>query len=236
MASVHAEWKVLPHGPIERLAENLWRVRGEVPHMPIGRVMTLVRRADGGVVVHSAIALEEPLMGEIEAWGRPAFLVVPNRGHRLDAPAFARRYPDARVLCPAGAREKVAGVVRVDGDFRDLPPDPDVALAHLDGLREQEGVVQVRSADGATLVFNDAIFNLPAMAGLVGLIYRLTGSTGRPRVSRLGRLVFVRDRAGFRAHLERLAAVPDLRRIIVSHGDVITDAPAATLRGIAAEL
>src|SRR5688500_15019070 len=110
---VHTEWKVLPHGPIERLTENLWRVRGELGRIPIGRVMTLARRSDGTVVIHNAIALEELLMEEIESWGRPSFILVPNRFHRIDAPAFAARYPEARVLCPARATKKVAQVVRV---------------------------------------------------------------------------------------------------------------------------
>ena len=236
MPAAHTEWRVLPHGPIERLADNLWRVRGELPGMPLGRVMTLVRRTDGRVVVHNAIALEQPLMAEIEAWGRPSFLIVPNGWHRLDAPAFAGRYPEARVLCPAAATKRVAKVVRVDGDYRHFPIDPDVALTHLDGLGDREGVLEVRSPDGATLVFNDAIFNLPHLPGFSGLVYRWTGSTGRPRVPRIARWFMVRDRAALRAALERMAARPDLRRIIVSHGDMMTDAPAETLRHIAAEL
>ncbi len=226
----------MPHGPIERLAENFWRVRGELARMPIGRVMTLARRSDGTVVIHNAIALEEAMMAEIEAWGRPATILVPNRFHRLDAPAFAARYPDARVLCPAGAREKVASVVRVDGDFADLPADADVSLAHLDGTRDREGVLEVRSADGTSIVVNDVLFNLPPMPGLRGLIFRLDGAVGRLRVARLSRLLLVGDRAAFRAHLERLAARPDLRRIVVSHGNMVTDDPSAALRAAAAEL
>ncbi len=226
----------MPHGPIERLAENFWRVRGELARMPIGRVMTLARRSDGTVVIHNAIALEEAMMAEIEAWGRPAAILVPNRFHRLDAPAFAARYPDARVLCPAGAREKVANVVRVDGDFADFPADADVSLAHLDGTRDREGVLEVRSADGTSIVVNDVLFNLPPMPGLRGLIFRLDGAVGRLRVARLSRLLLVGDRAAFRAHLERLAARPDLRRIVVSHGNMVTDDASAALRAAAAEL
>jgi hypothetical protein len=236
MPAAHTEWTVLPHGPLERLTDNLWRVRGELPGMPLGRVMTLVRRTDGRVVVHNPIALEEPLMAEIEAWGAPAFLLVPNGWHRLDAPPFARRYPGAVVLCPVAAAKRVAKVVRVDGSYRDFPIDPTVALAHLDGMGEREGFLEVRSPDGVTLVFNDAVFNLPNMPGFSGLVYRLTGSTGRPRVTRIARWFMVRDRRAFRAELERLAALPDLRRVIVSHGEMMTDAPGATLQRVAAEL
>jgi hypothetical protein len=45
----------------------------------------------------------------------------------------------------------------------------------------------------------------------------------------------VKDRARFRAQLEALAAIPGLRRVIVSHR-VIDEDPAGTLRRVAASL
>ena len=81
-------FKVLPHGSIEVLSDNLWRVEGELPNIPIRRVMTLVRLSTGDVLIHNAIMLEDDLMHRIEAWGRPTWLVVPNGGHRMDAPAM----------------------------------------------------------------------------------------------------------------------------------------------------
>ena len=102
MAKVNHDWKVLPHRPIEQLAENLWRVQGSLEGMAIRRVMTLVRRASGELVIHNGIALDEESMASIEGWGKPATILVPNGYHRLDAPAFASRYPDAKVLVHAG--------------------------------------------------------------------------------------------------------------------------------------
>src|SRR6266542_7018228 len=46
-------WTVLAHDPIEKLAENLWRVRGSLPRMTLKRVMTVARLDDGRLVVHS---------------------------------------------------------------------------------------------------------------------------------------------------------------------------------------
>src|SRR5690606_38404699 len=79
------------HGPLERLEDNLWRVEGALPNMALRRVMTVVRMADGRLVIHSAIALPDELMAQIEAWGRPSYLLVPNAYHRLDAPAYKAR-------------------------------------------------------------------------------------------------------------------------------------------------
>jgi hypothetical protein len=237
MAKVNDDWRVLRHGPIEKLDNNIWCVTGSLPGMSLKRVMTLVRLDDCRLVIHSAVALDEGAMAEIEAWGRPAMLLVPNAYHRLDAPAYVARYPDLEVYCPRGSRKKVEEVVRVHGSYDDFPENPTIALDHLDGVRNVEGVMRVRSSSGSTLVFNDAVFNMPHGRGVPGFIFRyITGSTGGPRVTRLFRMMAVKDKAAFRDNLQRLAGTPELKRIIVSHHEPITDRPAEILHQIAAAL
>lgn len=236
MPKAFSTWTVLPHGPIVPLASNLWQVTGSLPDMPIGRAMTIARMEDGRLLIHNAMALEDSAMKEIEAWGEPAYIVVPNGWHRLDSAVFRARYPGAKVVCPAGSRKKVEQVVAVDLDYDAMPGDGTVALAHVDGLKQAEGVVTVRSEDGVSLVFNDLVFNLAHGPGLFGLVFRLLGSTGGPRVTRLFRLTSVKDRKALRAHLERLAATPDLVRIVPGHGALIDRDAAAVLAGIAGRL
>ena len=231
MAKAHDTWKVLPHRPIEVIADNLWRVEGTLEHMALKRVMTIVRRGDGELVIHNAIALDDESMARIDRWGRVAWIVVPNGLHRLDARVFKDRYPAARVLCPRGARPKVEEVVAVDGAYDDFTPDPDIAFETLDGVADKEGVMHVRSRDGLTLVFNDAIFNMPHGRGLGGWVLRhVTQSSGGPRVSRLFRLLAVHDRQALRAHLLRLADLPTLQRVIVSHHGMIHEDAAGAVR------
>jgi hypothetical protein len=141
MAKAHDTWKVLPHDPIEEVAENLWRVEGSLARLPLRRVMTVVKRSDGGLVIHSPIALDDTSMAKLDGWGRVSFLIVPSAYHRLDAPAFKQRYPEAQVLCPRGVRAKVEKAVHVDGTYEDFPTDPAVEIANLDGMAEQEGVM-----------------------------------------------------------------------------------------------
>jgi hypothetical protein len=233
MAKSHTGWKVLDHEPVVKLAENLWWVRGAIPGMSLKRVMTVARLGDGRLALHSPIALEAPAMAELEAFGRPAFILVPSGVHRLDAPAFKQRYPEARVLAPRGSREKVAEVVPVDGTYEDFPPDADVKLEALAGVGDLEGVMVVRSKDGVTLVFNDAVFNMDRKRDPLGFFFTtLLGSAPGPRVSRLAKLMLVKDKAAFRADLLRLADTPGLVRVIVAHEKVASgaDARAALLR------
>jgi hypothetical protein len=183
--------------------------------------MTVARRADGRLVLHSAIALRDSEMRELEAFGEPSFLLVPNAFHRLDAPAYKKRYPKLTVLTPRGSRRKVGEVVEVNGSYQDFPDDPQVELVSLPGVADVEGAMFVRSSDGLTVVLNDVVFNMDRKKDALGfVITSLLGSAPGPRVSRLAKALMVKDKRALRAELERFAELPDLVRLVVSHEKV----------------
>lgn len=218
-AAWHTTWTVLPHDPIEKLEANLWVVQGSVPRMPLRRHMTIVRLGDGRLVIYNAIALAEPDMAAIEAWGTPAFLVVPNSFHRLDAAIFKARYPALVVVAGPDAASKVAAAVPVDGGPERLAVGSELRAEVIDGTKIGELVLLARHPDGgSTLVLNDIVFNQPHLPGFKGFVFRALGSTGAARITRIMKTMGIRDRAAVRAHVQRLAAEPGLRRIIVSHG------------------
>jgi hypothetical protein len=226
-APATTDWKVLEHGPIERLSNNLWRVEGAIPRMSLRRVMTVVRRTDGALVIHSPIALRDRERAELEAWGAPRFLLVPNGYHRLDAPAYKARYPELVVIAPAGSRAKVEEVISVDRSYEQFPSDEVVQLRTLEGVAEVEGVMTVRSADGVTVVLNDIVFNMDRKRDPLGFFFTtLLGSAPGPRVSRLAKWTLVKDKDKLAGELERLAALPDLVRLVVSH-EKVASGPAA---------
>ena len=232
MAKPTDAWTVLPHEPPVRLAENLWWTRGTLPRLPLRRVMTIARLADGRLVVHNGIALEDAAMREIDGWGTPAFLIVPNAFHRQDAAAYKRRYPSLRVLAPRGARAKVEQVVPVDGVLEDFPADDAVRFEPVHGVADAEGAMLVKSADGTTLVLTDAVFNMEPKPGVLGFfLTTLFGWAPGPRVSRLAKWLLVKDASALRRDLERWAELPDLVRLVVAHENVATgDEARAALR------
>ncbi|RYZ02715.1 MAG: hypothetical protein EOO73_30605 [Myxococcales bacterium] len=238
MVKAHTSWKVLKHGPLEQLSDNLWRVQGALPGMSLERVMTVVQRGDGSLLLHSPIALNEAQQAELESLGPIAVLVVPNGGHRLDAPAYKQRYPRALVFCPPQAKSRVQEVVAVDGTYLDYADDGVVRFEVLEGVAEAEGAMIVRSRDGQSVVLNDVVMNMDKKKDLLGYFFTtVLGSAPGPRVSRLSRLVYVKDQPALRAHLERLAALPGLARLIVSHEKVAHgEAAAAALRQAATYL
>jgi hypothetical protein len=229
-------WTVLPHGPLESLEPNLWRVSGTLPgSIPLRRVMTVARLAAGGLVVHSPIALDPAAMATLDGLGDVAFIVVPNAQHRLDASSYAVRYPAARVLAPQGGRAKIEKLVAVHGSVGDLS-DRDVVLEHVAGTRDGEALMTVRSGDRTSLVFTDTVFNMPHRPGVSGWVLKhVTQSSGGPKVSRLAKLLMISDAAAFAAQLDSIAAQP-IARVIVSHEDIIVDDPAGALQRIAASL
>lgn len=232
-------WTVLPHGPIEKLEPNLWAVEGTI-RMPAGelhRRMCIARLGDGRLLFMNAVPLRDESMRELEAFGKPAFLLVPNGYHRLDIAAFKQRYPEMRVLAGEGSRKRVAEKVAVDGSWNDAPRDRDVTVEHLGGTKVDEAVVSVRSDGRISLCFfGDTLMNLPHMPGLGGLLFRLLGSSGRPRVTAIARWFIVGDRAVLRDHLLRLSARPGLLRLIPCHGTIVAQDAPAVLRRIAEEL
>lgn len=238
---------MLPHGPIEKLSERLWRVEGSLPDIGMKRVMTIARAPDGRLVIHNGIALDDAGMAELDALGKVATIIVPNGYHRLDAKVFADRYPDAQVVCPPGALAKVKQVVDRASATHQLAyagihvaegrMDAGITYEMLDGTKEREGALIVRAGDVTSVVLNDAVFNMPHLPGFTGFVLRrITGSTGGPRISRLMKLFVIADKAAFRAHLEQLAALPGLAHVVVSHHEVIRDDPSGVLRRVAATL
>jgi len=233
MAKASDEWKVRAHGPLLTLADNLLWAQGSLPGMSLKRTMVVVRLSDGKLVIHNGIALDEAQMSELERFGTPAFLIVPNGVHRLDAPAYKRRYPALRVFAPKGSRKRVEEVIAVDGVYEEFPHEESARLETLNGVDSTEGALIVKSSDGTTVVLNDCMFNMDRKRDPLGfLVTTIFGSAPGPRVSRLAKLVFIKDKRALRADFERFAELPNLVRVIVAHEKVASgaDARAALLQ------
>lgn len=238
MSRPHEHWTVLPHGKLTELDAGILTVVGEI-HMPLvtlPRRMTVVRLADARLVVWSAIALDETEMATLESYGRPAFLIVPNDHHRLDAKAWKERYPQLQVVAPEGAREKVAEVVPVDTVTPSFD-DPQVLFVTVPGTRANEAALVVRRPGGTTLVLNDLVGNIRNESGFGGWFLRLMGFAGdEAHIPAPVRMMLVKDIEALRAQLLQWAQIESLKRIIVSHGAPIDEEPRQTLRELARSL
>ena len=222
--AIERPWIVRPHKAIVKHDDNLWTVEGSLPRSEITRRMTLVRMRDGGVVVISPVPLKDEAMKEVEAWGPIRILIPPNPYHDMDIGPYARRYPDAKVLCVPQLHKKIRDRARVDGTLQDLPQDQGLRVQTLDGTRADEPCFVVESmtaGGGLSLVFTDSVFNHRHVGGFIGTIFRWLGSTGGPRTTKVFKLAAVRDRQAFRAAMQRVFALPSVSRVIMAHGDIV---------------
>jgi hypothetical protein len=178
--------------------------------------MTVVRRDDGSLVIHNAIALDDAEMAELQQWGEVRTLIVPNGFHRMDAFVYKQRFPRAKVYCPLGAAKAVSKVVSVDGDYSALESDSTLQVEHLEGMKQAEGVLRVTD-DGVSLVFNDSWLHMEPQGFLTDLMLSPVGVLSMPRFSRL---MWLRDRDAFTRQMQRLAA-DGLTRVIVGHGATV---------------
>lgn len=234
MTAPFKQWTVLPHGKLTRIDDRILTVVGELkmPLMKLPRRMTVVRSNRGDLVIFSAIALNEPEMAELEALGRPAFLVVPSLRHRLDAPSYAQRYPGIKVVGPKMGAEKIGEVVRVDTHTPDFG-DPSIRYVEIVG----DSALEVDGEDGLTVIVNDLIGDIHGERGIGGWLLETMGFAGdEPHVPGPVKLLLGKHKEEVASRFMRWAEREDLRRILVSHGDPIEEDPRGALRKLAASL
>jgi hypothetical protein len=224
-------WIVTPHDPIEKLDDNLWTVESPVPGVPIRRRMSIVKRSDGQLVFFNAVPLDEKSLAEVAAWGKPAFLVIPHDQHGIDAHAFMNKL-GLKMYGPRASEAKMRKRWELAGTLEDLPADPHVSFESLDGTKTGEPVAIVRSGERVSLLFSDAYQDASGYS--LPLAMRLAGFGGGPKVVPLFKWFFTKDKPAFKAHLEKLAALPGLTRIVPCHGAIRQAGAADTLKQVAA--
>ncbi|MBV9991721.1 MAG: hypothetical protein JOZ72_10545 [Alphaproteobacteria bacterium] len=237
MTAPHEEWTVLPHGRLQRIDDRILIVTGTIK-MPIGsfeRRMSVVRLNDGTLAFYSPVALDEEQMSQIDAFGRPAWLIVPGRHHRLDVKPFKHRYPAAKVIAAPGARGDVEELVAVDATDVEFP-DASLRFSVVPGTGQDEAALVVAAEAGTTLILNDILANVQNATGVDGIIARLFGFAGdKPQIPLPEKLGIIDDRKALAAQFRAWAELP-LARIVVSHGEPIVEDPSGVLREVAGTL
>jgi hypothetical protein len=209
------QWRQL--APDVALLQYPWRVLG----IDFARNVTLLRLADGRLVIHSTAPFSPHDVAAIRRFGEPAWLVEATRMHDTFARKGRAAFPDLPYLAPAGVAKAAP-----------LQPPPrawsdEIEVLAIEGTRTREHAFFHRRS--RTLVVADLVFHFPAeITGwprlFVRQIMRLSRLAG---VSVFFRLT-IRDHAAFAQSLQRLLA-RDFDRVIVAHREPILSNPRATL-------
>jgi hypothetical protein len=203
--------------------DGLWEAQGELT-MPTRAFlplrMTVVRLPDGGLWLHSPIALDETLAAAVDALGPVRHVVAPNLFHHLHLRSARERWPQARLWGAPGLAAKRPRL-RFDATLgTDATEAWGGALEaqFLAGTPRFNETVFLHRAS-ATLICTDLVFNMRTWRGaMTGLVLRVLGTRGRLAASRLLPLL-VNDRAAARAAVAEVGRWP-FRRILMAHGEV----------------
>lgn len=164
-----------PHGAIEEIFSGIWFVRGglkmpiKIP-MKIGRSMTIVKGADGGLTLFNTMRLSEPGLHALEALGTVKNVVRIAGFHGRDDAFYRDRY-GAKVYAIAGQRYTRG----MDGDPAKTVDymQPDVRLSADDPLPIDGASLKVISSstppeaicrldrDGGILITGDSLQHTP---------------------------------------------------------------------------
>jgi hypothetical protein len=212
---------------------DLWSVEHEFGWqaglVPIPVRMTVIRLADGQLILHSPIPISPELREELDSLGSVGFIVVPEMHGKFSREA-SQAYPSAQLLAaPVAPRRRKS--LPFHASLSDDPPaawEGQVESLLVQGFRLHEVLLFHRST--RTLILTDLCFNIRRSSSRVArTFFRANGMWQHFGPSRAIRRVGVSDHAALRRSLERALAW-DFGRIIPGHGDIIDHAGPAAIR------
>lgn len=216
---------------LESLAPDLWSTNASLRILgaDIGHRMTVVRRANGELWVHSPVRWSEELAEELRTLGPVRDLVVPSRLHDTWMSRWFRKYPEARLsVAPAVAEDhpdwpssmQLAGPALSDWA-------PDLEQCPVRGMPRFNEYVFLH-VPSRTLIVSDLVFHFPpgSRTGWTRTVLWLNRTYGSLRSSALLRLA-IKDARAFQRSLEEIRQW-DFDRVVPGHGTVLdTGAKAA---------
>jgi hypothetical protein len=215
---------ILPRMLTTIVADTLWAAHHDLRMMPgvlLNCRMTVLRLADGGLLLHSPIPIDDPLAAQLEALGPVRHIVAPNKFHHLFLAAARERYPTATLWLAPGLHKKRPDLPATHLLLRDEPPWHNELEPHFIAGAPAMNELVFYHHPTRTLLVTDLLFHLTHTRGpLSPLLFRIMGTFHRFTVSRAVRLIAVRDKQALRASLAPLLTWP-LERVIMAHGEIV---------------
>jgi hypothetical protein len=208
----------LPSAPMEKLFEDVYTDtrRAKFFGVECGSRMTVIKLDDGGLFIHSPVALDAATRASIDALGEVRAVVSPSIFHHLHVRAWMDAYPGAHFAACPGLEWK-----RPDLAFHSILGDVGHPLwrgaleqVYFSARRENEVVFYF--AKRKLFICADALLNISTLPQRdARLVARLIGNTA-PGVGWLEPFM-IRDRRLARRQADRILEW-DFDRAILSHG------------------
>jgi len=207
-------------GPLLPFADGIWISTAPVSFigLRLTATMTVLRLADGKLLLYSPLAMTPERRAAVEALGTVAHLYSPNLYHHLRIGEWAAAFPAARLHGSPGLAKKRPDlrVDRVHGISPEPAFDGVIDEVRIDGFRLEESVLLYRPA--RTLLVADLVHNIGRPTHAWTAFYtRMTGFYDRVALSRMIRWAAFNNRGAGRRSLVRVLALP-FDHLIVGHG------------------
>jgi hypothetical protein len=115
---------------LKRFADDIWFIDGGTipywaPPIPVSftyaQRSVVIRLRDGSLIINSPVKWRPDLKPKVDALGRVAHLVTPNKLHHLNVSDWVRAYPAAGLHAPPGLSRKRPDL-RIDSVLGDVAP------------------------------------------------------------------------------------------------------------------
>jgi hypothetical protein len=207
---------------LHRISDDVWIEARPLRFMGLetGTRMTVVRLANGGLFVHSPVALDASTRDAVDALGRVKAIVAPSLFHHLYVGEWARAYPNASLSACPGLEKKRKDIAwsGILGDEPDADWRGELEQVFF-SARTLENEVVFYHPKSKSIISCDFVFNLASHPSrLTRVVTRLLRHR-EPGVTLLER-VMIRKRAAAREQIARIVAW-GADRILLAHGDII---------------
>jgi hypothetical protein len=186
--------------------------------MKLTSTMTVLRLADGTLLLYSPLSMTPERRAAIDALGVVAHLYSPNLYHHLYIGEWAAAYPRARVHGAAGLTRKRPDL-RIDRVHGSAPEPAFAGVIEelpIEGFRLQETVLFHRPTQ--TLVVADLVHNVGRPQHRWTVMYtKMMGFYDRVALSRMIRWAAFFDRTAARRSIDEILTRP-FERLVVGHG------------------
>jgi len=215
---------------------NIWVVDGPqiiFLGLPLPTRMTVIRLSNGDLFLHSPVKLSPELREKVDALGRVAFLVSPNKLHHMAIPEWKAAYPEAKSFASPGLQKKYKNF-RFDAELADEAPSDwngEIDQLIFRGSSFVEEVVFFHRAS-RTLILTDFIMNVnrksvSALSYPIFVALGVLSPNGQAPSEVRWSFLFGKKKA--RACLERILAWQP-ERVVIAHGEWARENGEAFLR------
>jgi hypothetical protein len=215
---------------LKNLAQNLWVAEQPLKFwgIEVGTRMTLIRLANGELIVISPISVDRQTINQVNELGNVAVIIAPNLYHHLFVAEFKAIYPDAQIWAAPDLELKrpdlpiektlTDGSIGLDDEiehlffagfnFFDLPK--------ISSLNE----VVFFHRPSQTLILTDTAYHFDrSFPWLTQLSFRVLGGYQKLEPSLLEKLA-TRERVRVKNSIERVLNW-DFLRVIMAHGRIV---------------